>query len=210
MNNPRRTEIRAHGVRILLSRHPEIRRLKRNAFPVVHGNKLWNSSWLLMEYCDRKGIPKGAKVMEAGSGWGLAGIYCAKKFDAKVIAVDFDTHVFPYLQLHAEVNGVKIAPEKREFDRITKKDLNKIDILIGADICFWDKMIDSLRRLIKRALKAGVNRVLIADPGRTTFEHLGHHFVEKGQGRIFDVTTQRPKRIRGRILEIFSVGNLSH
>ena len=108
MNSPSKKEIRAHGVRLLLSRHPEIRRLKRTHSPVLHGNKLWTSSWLLMDYLDRRRLPGKVHLMEACCGWGLAGIYCAKKHGAIVTGMDKDADVFPYLQLHARLNRVNI------------------------------------------------------------------------------------------------------
>ena len=47
--------------------------------------------------------------MEIGCGWGLLGIYCAKKYDSRVISVDLDAEVFPYLELHTRVNDVEIS-----------------------------------------------------------------------------------------------------
>jgi predicted nicotinamide N-methyase len=206
MSNAVKTDIRAHGVRVLLSRHSEIRKLKRLNTPSFHGNKLWSSSWLLMDYFKRRGLRKGARVMEVGCGWGLAGIYCAKKHGARVTGVDKDSEVFPYLRLHADINKVKITTMKKAFAGVRDEDLKAFDVVIGADICFWDAMVDPLKRFIRRALGAGVRVVLIADPGRPTFEEIGQYFVKKGRGEIFDWTTQRPRRIRGRILKIGSNG----
>ncbi|NIR16386.1 MAG: methyltransferase, partial [Desulfobacterales bacterium] len=77
-------EIRAFGLRVLLSHHPEVRKLKRDNIPSHHGNKFWTSSWLLMDYFKRRGLPKRSHVMDVGCGWGLAGIYCAKNHGAVV------------------------------------------------------------------------------------------------------------------------------
>jgi len=206
MANTTRKIIRAHGVQVLLSRHPEIRKLKRLNAPCFHGNKLWSSSWLLMDYWKRRGLMKGARVMEAGCGWGLTGIYCAKKQGARVTCVDIDPEVFPYLHLHADINKVKSAAMKKGFAGLRGKHLEDVDVLIGSDICFWDTMVDPLRRFIRRALRSGVQLVLIADPGRPTFEKIGEYFVKKEGAEIFDWTTQRPRRIEGRILKISSNG----
>jgi hypothetical protein len=197
-----RTEIRAHGIRVLLSRHPELRRLKRQYVPSAHGNKFWTSSWLLMDFFRRRGLPECKRVMEVGCGWGLAGIYCAKKHGAKVTAVDIDPEVFPYLHLHADINNVKISTMKKSFGGLKAEHLKNVNVLIGADICFWDKMVYSLKRLVNRALRTGVWAVLIADPGRPTFDELAAYFVEKRRGELLEWTTQRPRRIQGRILKI--------
>ena len=54
--------------------------------------------------------------MEVGCGWGLLGIYCAKKYGARVTGVDIDSEVFPYLNLHAEINQVEISTLKKGYD----------------------------------------------------------------------------------------------
>ena len=202
-----KVQIRAYGIKVLLSRHPRVRRLKRLHFPSGHGNKFWTSSWLLMDFFHRKGLPARSRVMDVGCGWGLAGIYCAKKHDAVVTAIDTDPEIFPFLQLHAEINGVQVATMKRAFGGLTHADLGGFDVLIGADICFWETLTYSLKRLINRALRSGIKLVLIADPGRPTFDELAEYFMEKQGGKILNRTVHRPRRIQGRILKIGSIND---
>ena len=196
--------MRAYGIKVLLSRHKDIRKLKRENAPGFHGNKFWTSSWLLMDYFNRRGLKKRAHVMEVGCGWGLAGIYCAKKHDAYVTSVDIDPDVFPFLKLHAEINHVKIKTLKRSFSGLTAQHLKDINVMIGADICFWDKLVEQLRRLIVRALRQGVGLVLIADPGRPTFDKVGEYFQKKYDAEILEWTSRRPRTISGSILKIES------
>ncbi len=158
-----------------------------------------------MEFFRRRGLPGGTRVLDVGCGWGLAGIYCAKKHNAVVTGVDLDPAVFPYLRLHAEINKVKIATVNRAFGGLTGKYLKNFDVLIGADICFWDKLVYPLKRLINRALKTGPRLVLIADPGRPTFDELAKYFAEKRGAEILNLTVQRPRRVQGRILKIGSL-----
>jgi len=198
----------AYGVRFLLSQHPEIRKLKRFNAPSVHGNRLWKSTWLLMDYLHRRGLSEGVRVMEIGCGYGLLGIYCAKKYGAKVISVDLDTEVFPYLELHAKVNEVEISTLKKDFDGLRIKHLKEVDLLIGADVCFWDTLAKPLKNLVLRALRAGVQQVLISDPGRPPFEEIVEYFASKKGGEILDWTAQRPRRSEGRILKIGNFADL--
>jgi predicted nicotinamide N-methyase len=197
-----RNRIRAHGLVAFLSSHPEVRKIKRNHSPSVHGNKFWTSSWLLIDYFSRRGLPAGACVMEVGCGWGLASIYCAKKHQAVVTCVDIDEEVFPFLEFHAAQNGVQVQTMRKGFDALRIRDLERVDVLIGADICFWDPMTDSLRRLIGRALRAGVKMVLISDPGRSPFHTLQEYFVDRQKGETLDWTAQRPRRMQGQMLRI--------
>jgi predicted nicotinamide N-methyase len=199
---PNRNKIRSHGLVALLASHPEVRRLKRHHSPSVHGNKFWKSSWVLIDYFNRRGLPPGARVMEVGCGWGLASIYCAKKHQATVTCVDIDEEVFPFLQLHAAQNDVRVQTVRKGFDALRIRDLEGVDVLIGADICFWDEMTDALRRLIGRALRAGVKMILISDPGRPPFQELQEYFVAKEQGEALDWTAQRPRRMQGQMLRI--------
>jgi predicted nicotinamide N-methyase len=200
--NGLRKEIRAYGIRALLSRHPRIRQLKRQHHPSLYGNKLWSASWLLMDFFKKKGMPEGSRVMELGCGWGLASVYCAKKFGALVTGVDTDADVFPYLHLHADVNGVEIGTLQKDMNHLGEAVLEAFDILIGADICFWDSMTHSLKRLINRALRGGVKAIVIADPGRKPFLDVADHYVQRELGHLLEWGVKQPKSIPGHILQI--------
>lgn len=198
-------DVFGYGICALRSRHPEIRKLKRLHSPSFHGYRVWTSSWLLMDFLERQGLRDGMRVMDLGCGWGLAGIYCAKNHSAKVTGVDLDSEVFPYLHLHARINSVKISTMQMDFDGLTDINLEKIDLLIGADICFWNTLADSLKSLIYRALDNGVKLVVIADPGRPTFNKLGQLFVDDLHGEISNRAVIDPHYICGRILKIGSL-----
>ena len=194
--------IRAYGLRALLAAHPDVRRLKRSAAPSIHGNKHWPSSWLLIDYLSRRPLPRRRRVLELGAGWGLTGIYCARKYGATVTAVDKDPDVFQFLRLHAGANGVRVREIQVGFASIAPALLERTDVLIGSDICFWDSLVPALRRLIRRALASGVKLVLIADPGRSPFERLALSFTRGGGAEVIDWTASRPRSRWGRILRI--------
>ena len=117
--------------------------------------------------------------MEVGCGWGLLGVFCAKKFDARVTGIDADPNVYPFLDLHARVNGVKVKTEKAKFQQLTVERLKKVDLLVGADICFWDELTPILFNLIRRALRAGVKQIIIADPSRSPFTELAEQCSDR-------------------------------
>jgi predicted nicotinamide N-methyase len=162
------------GTLALKSSHPAVKKLRRDGHePSIHGNKVWRSSFVLMNYLKSHPLPRGAKVIDAGCGWGLTGIYLAKRFEAQVTGIDADADVAPFLAVQAIVNGVEIDFQRKKFHQIRKQDLAGVHTIIGADICFWDELVTPLFRLISRAMGAGVEQVLIADPGRTPFWELG-------------------------------------
>ena len=189
--------IRSRSLVLLKPGHKEVRRLKREAHvPSIHGHKVWNSSFLIMDYLSRKSPPKKSRFMDLGCGWGLLGIWANKKFDCKVTAVDADEDVFPYLELHANINGAtNIKTRKRRFEKLRKSDLEGFHTLAGADICFWDELTPVLHKLIRRAMKAGVKRVIIADPGRSPFYELVElcENDKRMKVKVVERTTTRPK-----------------
>lgn len=201
-----KTEIYAYGLHALRSTHSEIRRLKRKYQPAFHGFRIWPSSWLLIHFLRQHGMQNGLRVMEVGCGWGLAGIYCAKRFEATVTSVDIDAGVFPFLNAHALINQVHVNTIQSGFDGITEESLEETDVLIGSDICFWDSLEGSLKALITRAVTKRVH-VMIADPGRSPFDSLGEYFVAEGNGDIFDYTLSQPHPIQGRVLSIRCLPN---
>ena len=79
---PRKTdssqiERQAFGIRILRPSHPELRALRARHHPNYQGHRLWNATWLMMSFLEAHRPPPGTRVIEAGCGWGLSGIYCA-------------------------------------------------------------------------------------------------------------------------------------
>lgn len=194
--------IRTRGIVLLKAAHREIRRLKQEAEPSIHGNKVWNSSFLIMDYLTRDGLPKGARFMDLGCGWGPLSLFAAKRFNARVTAVDADPEVFPYLHLHAAINGVEVDTLRCRFERLGKKHLHGIHTLAGADICFWDELTPVQFNLIRRALKAGVRRIIIADPGRDPFYKLAEQCEEHFNARVVERRTSTPRRASADLLVV--------
>lgn len=194
---------RAYGIDFLLSQHPVITRIKRaSSVPSIHGNKFWGSSYLLMDYLKKHPIAEKSRVLEIGCGWGLAGIFCAKQFKAQVTGVDADDAVFPYLQAHAEYNGVTIEAIKRRFEHLTTTQLAQYDVIIGADICFWDELSTTLFNLVNRAVRAGVKKIIIADPERSPFFELTERCIDRHCADLESWSVTKPRRASGCLLII--------
>ena len=191
------------GILRLMAGHPAMRKLRDDGHvPSIHGNKHWPSADLLIDYLQQHPLKKKAHVLDAGCGWGLGGIYCAKTFKAKVTGVDADDAVFPFLQAHAELNGVEVKCLKKKFQGVKKETLKEIDAIIGADICFWDEMVKPLLKLIDRALDSGVKRIMIADPERSPFFMLAEKCAKRYGADLVDWRSEAYPRISGSILVI--------
>ncbi|MEJ2089658.1 MAG: methyltransferase domain-containing protein [Gammaproteobacteria bacterium] len=192
----------AYGIYLLETKHRLIRRLKKAYPPSVHGHKTWNASFLLMDYLQHHPLKKKAKVLEVGCGWGPGSVYCARRFKARVTGLDIDKEVFPFLDVLAELNDVKVTPMTRRFESLKGPDLAKFDCIIGSDICFWDSLVKPLSQLINRALKSGVERIVITDPGRPTFYELCDMARKKHKVELIEWYATEPRHFTGVVVEI--------
>lgn len=178
---------RFNGMRILKERHPLIRSLDLEGFsPSLYGTRVWQSTFWLMDYLADHPIAPDDRVLEIGCGWGLLGIYCAKAFNARVLLTDADDQVFPYAMAHAQLNGVSVHTEQVRFDGISDSRLAACNVLLGADICFWPELGSQLRRVIERAAALGVGRIMLADPGRSTFMRMAESLERALGARLIE------------------------
>jgi len=172
----------AYGIYLLTTQHRLIRRLKRVYEPSIHGNRTWKSSFLLMDYLLHNPLRRGARVMELGCGWGPGSVFCARRFKAKVTGLDLDKDVFPFLEVLAALNDVRVEQLQANFNGMSAERLGEEHALIGSDICFWDSMVQPLVGVVGRAMDGGVRRIVIADPGRPTFYELADLCARSARG----------------------------
>mgnify|MGYP003328626015 FL=1 len=167
------------GISALRSTHPKVRKLKRQqSGHSAHGNKVWRSSFVLMDYLTTYPPEPASQVLDIGCGWGLTSLFLAKTYNSNVTGLDIDAGVEPYLQLQARVNQCDISFECGGFESLTATELSAFDLIVAADICFWDEMVVSLLDLFNVALSSGVQRIIIADPGRPPFWSLCEKSIE--------------------------------
>ena len=159
------------GIKALRSSHPGVRRLKRQqkGYNSAHGNKVWRSSFVLMDYLTTYPPEENTQVLDIGCGWGLTGLFLAKEYGAQVTGIDIDASVAPFLGLQASINDCQIDFQARGFESLSAEELTAFSTIVGTDICFWDELTEPLFELIGLALESGVERIMIADPGRPPF-----------------------------------------
>ena len=159
------------GIKALRASHPGVRRLKRQqrGYNCAHGNKVWRSSFVLMDYLTTYPPEESTHVLDIGCGWGLTGLFLAKEYGAQVTGIDIDKSVAPFLDLQASINECHMDFQARGFESLSAQELTIFSTIIGTDICFWDELTEPLFELICLALKSDVERIIIADPGRPPF-----------------------------------------
>lgn len=197
------TERKFRGVTLPTAGHKVIRRVKRDGHePSIHGTKLWRSSFLIMDYLHKHPPGVADNVLDAGCGWGITGIWCARKFGASVVSLDADPAVFPYLNAVAELNNVTTTPMVRRFEQLKKSQLASFDLLVAADVCFWDELVKPVGKLIDRAIDAGVGQIVIADPERPTFHEMAEKAISRHGGDLIHWSIKGKLKATGALLVI--------
>ena len=197
------TERKFRGVTLPTAGHKVIRRVKRDGHePSIHGTKLWRSSFLIMDYLHKHPPEAADNVLDAGCGWGITGIWCARKFGASVVSLDADPAVFPYLNAVAELNNVTTTPMARRFEQLKKSQLASFDLLVAADVCFWDELVKPVGKLIDRAIDAGVGQIVIADPERPTFHEMAEKAISRHGGDLIHWSIKGKLKATGALLVI--------
>jgi 2-polyprenyl-3-methyl-5-hydroxy-6-metoxy-1,4-benzoquinol methylase len=192
-----------NGVFVFKKKHPVMKRLLEGIpNPEIHGDKVWSSSYFIMDYLEQNPLPKDARVMEIGCGWGLLSIFCASRFGAKVTGVDADENVFPYLKVHAALNDVKVKTKQKRFEELKRKTLAKQDFIAGGDICFWDELVEPLYKVVRRACEENVPTLVIADPGRSPFMKLAKRCKKKLGAKLLPWSVDAPRKAEGYLLVI--------
>ncbi len=191
------------GLKILRSTHPEVRRIKRKQLGhSAHGNKVWRSSFALIDYLETYPLEPQSKVLEIGCGWGLSGLYAAKKQNAEVTGIDIDSSVKPYFELQNSINDCAITFEERSFESFSQTELGEYQYIMGSDICFWDEMTNPLFDFIQQSVEAGIKKILISDPGRPPFWALAELCSETLNSEIITRRIYQPFKSEKYILVI--------
>jgi|TARA_R100000084_G_C4655405_1_gene152523 predicted nicotinamide N-methyase len=159
------SSVEIKGIQIPTSKHPEVIKLKKsNNVHSMHGNKVWNSSLVLIDALNQYDIVN-TKVADLGCGWGALSCYLQKQ-GAKVTGYDSDISVKPYFELMSKLMDVN---PKFVHKDIFDEDLPMtFDSYVACDVCFWDKHIEHWITLIEE-LAYNNKQLLMCDPGRETF-----------------------------------------
>ena len=183
--------------------HPDIAAIaSQQEQPSIHGDTVWEASFVLMDFLQQFPISNASRVLEIGCGWGVLTSYMAKQVRGMVSGLDADSAVRPFFDYHANANEVSIEFIHGTMQRMTKQKLQEFDVIVAGDICFWDSLKKDWQNLIRRALKAGVREIYIADPGRPPFWDLVEYAEKHFAAEIWSHDTKQPHYIEQYVLEI--------
>lgn len=162
----------AYGLYLLKSSHSIIRKMHKTIRPSLFGQRAWGSSFLLIDYLSEHPLPSDSVMLELGCGWGVVSVYAASQQAIKATGMDIDDKVFPYMETLAATNDCKVKSLHAGFAELDSKQLSKFNVLTGADVCFWNNLVEELIELFKQTKDANVKQIIISDPGRSTFAEL--------------------------------------
>lgn len=194
----------AYGIYLLKVSHPWVRKMRKSIRPSEFGQKTWGSSFLAIDWLQENPLPAATTLLELGCGWAPIAIYAASQQQAKATGMDIDDQVFPYMDLHAEINDCRVKALHSPFSDLDNKQLSRFKVLAGADICYSSELNQELLALFERAEQSGVESIIIADPGRSTFLELCDQ-CEARWPKAFQHDywyALEPKRMEGQIMRL--------
>ena len=104
----------------------------------------------------------GKRVLDFGSGGGLAAIAAAHLGAAHVLACDLDPVALVAQRLNAELNAVSF--ESTAEDLVARK--LQVDVVLAGDVCYERAASERVTPWLRELAAAGM-LVLLADPGRS-------------------------------------------
>ena len=156
-----------------------------------------------MQYLQQHPIAENSRVLDLGCGWGLLSLFLRMQGNYHITALDADANVEAYLQLHAQLNQVASPTfQQAYFEELTIEDLQQFDVILAADVCFWDELTSVHQELIDLALEAGVGTIIYSDPMRPPFHDLVDYCCEEHFAEAFEVSLKTPYAMQGAIMVI--------
>ena len=191
-----------HGVMYYTGAHPKVRpHCRGNKRPTHFGNKIWATSLVVLDHFEKTQQElAGKRVLEIGCGWGLIGVYLAKRLRCRVTCSDIDENVLPIVHLHAELNDTAISTKRASFAQLDTDYLSNFSVIVGVEICYSEEVAQEIVEMIGRARKTNVSQILIADPGRPDFDTCKDYCAAHFRTDV----TQLPGSVNGKTTQLLS------
>ncbi len=133
----------------------------------------WASGQVLAQYIfENKQLVMGKRVIDFGSGSGVAGIAAAKSGAKEVVACDIDPIALEATRLNAELNNVSLTLLD-SFESIT----GDCDLILVADVLYDAENLPWLSLFAEKATS-----VLVADSRIKNFDFPPYRYLESKQG----------------------------
>lgn len=122
----------------------------------------WPGSIALARYVlDQPDVVRAKRVLDFGSGSGLAAIAAARVGATHIVAYDLDPIAAEAQNLNANLNGVDFAIVTGDVLEYTES----VDVILAGDVCYEREPSEDITAWLRLQAQRGVT-VLLADPGR--------------------------------------------
>jgi predicted nicotinamide N-methyase len=140
--------------------------LRASNIPPPYWAFAWAGGQALARYIlDHAGLVAGRRVLDLGSGSGLAAIAAAKVRAAAVTAAEIDAFAIAAIALNAEANGVNVTTTER--DLLAEADV-AAEVLLVGDL-FYERALAERTLSYCELARTQHAQVLVGDPQRSYF-----------------------------------------
>jgi len=130
----------------------------------------WAGGQALARYIlDHPETVAGRDVLDLASGSGMVAIAAAKAGAARITASDIDPFAAAAIALNAELNGVRVAIDRRD---LLDRGPAGWAVVTAGDVCYEEPMASRMIALLRRIAARG-RLALLGDPGRAYLPHEG-------------------------------------
>jgi predicted nicotinamide N-methyase len=146
--------------------------------------KVWEASIVLMQHMADLPVAPNRRILELGSGLGVAGITAAA-LGHNVTLTEYNEDALNFLRANAQVNNCGHL-NIHHLDWFKPEIEERFDLIIGSEIVYQDSAVEALGKIFNRLLSPG-GKVILTERVRSTgavfFEKMTPHFDIRVQQR---------------------------
>lgn len=127
-------------------------------------SRLWESATILAQVLVGSAEPPGGRLLELGAGLGAPGLAAAAA-GYQVVLSDYEEIILDFQRVSSAANGLS-GVRSILFDWLNPPELERFDVIAGAEILFREEFVEPLLRICKNYLQPGGTVYLAHDVRR--------------------------------------------
>ncbi|MGD9367584.1 MAG: methyltransferase [Desulfobacteraceae bacterium] len=153
--------------------------------------KIWDASAVLTQYIAELEVDARRRILELGSGLGVAGI-AAASLGHHITLTEYDTNALEFLKANAELNQCQHIPI-HYLDWFQPQLEGSFDLIVGSEIVYQKATVAALGDLFRKYM-APAGQVVLVERVRSTgavfFEKMADIFHIRAQKRTLQSNTK--------------------
>ncbi len=130
--------------------------------------RLWEAAIVLSEFVSNQKLADGTTVLELGAGLGAPGLTAAACGCAVTLS-DYEEMILDFERVSAAASGLGNV-DFAMLDWLSPPEMEKYDVILGAEILFREEFFQPLLTIIDKALKPGGSVYLAHDVRRKSLQ----------------------------------------